>query len=118
MTACQLVSVHLVIKNAVGKVHSTVSGEEAIVWHFATLELGGRYRVARSKRPTAKFMSGAGEFVYQSCTRFQSSHYENDLPGSIEGYFTIVEGSIERPTGPQFQMTCPKFSITVPDIVF
>eukprot|EP00877_Chromochloris_zofingiensis_P002405 jgi/Chrzof1/12165/Cz06g23150.t1 len=110
LTACQLVSRHWVIRNAAGEVENTVSGE-GVVGYFPILELGGRYRV--NDLQTEELVSGKGEFVYQSCTSLQ-----NEMSGSMEGYFTFAEGTIARPTGPHFQVTCPKFNITVPHIVF
>lgn len=50
-------------------------------------------------------------FVYQSCT-------ECEVPGTMEGGFTFVEGSIARPTGPEFFVRCPLFRLERPEYVF
>lgn len=50
-------------------------------------------------------------FVYQSCT---ACH----VPGTMEGGFTFVEGSIARPTGPEFFVCCPLFRLERPEYVF
>lgn len=43
-------------------------------------------------------LAGGTPFVYQSCTQMvQSRSY-------MEGFFTFVEGTIQAPTGPQFDV--------------
>ena len=42
--------------------------------------------------------AGAPTFEYQSCTQ------QKEDEGFMEGYFTFVEGTIARPTGPEFNV--------------
>ena len=50
-------------------------------------------------------------FVYESCTAVTP-------PGTMEGGFTFVEGSIAAPTGPDFFVRCPLFRLEKPEYVF
>lgn len=56
---------------------------------------------------------GGPEFVYQSCTQIQ------EVEGSsMEGHFTFVEGSLQEPAGPEFEVECKQFRLDVPSIIF
>lgn len=44
-------------------------------------------------------VAGGEEFVYQSCTYCST----NSPGGSMDGYFTFVEGTIRRQTGPSIR---------------
>ena len=50
-------------------------------------------------------------FTYQSCTGCKT-------PGTMEGGFTFVEGSIAHPTGPDFFVRCPLFRLEQPEYMF
>eukprot|EP01024_Parvocaulis_polyphysoides_P024955 TRINITY_DN2276_c0_g1_i2.p1 TRINITY_DN2276_c0_g1~~TRINITY_DN2276_c0_g1_i2.p1 ORF type:complete len:418 (-),score=33.97 TRINITY_DN2276_c0_g1_i2:395-1648(-) len=52
------------------------------------------------------------EFVYQS-----ASHQSKD-GGYMYGQFTFVEGTKFHPTGPEFQVECPKFELKIPDYFY
>ncbi len=58
-------------------------------------------------------LPGAPEFVYQSCTR-QAPGKE----GVMEGEFKFVEGTIERPSGGEFDVMCPRFKLARPEYLF
>lgn len=52
------------------------------------------------------------EFVYQSCT------YQKAARGSMEGSFEFVEGVMDAPTGPTWDVLCPNFKLEIPDYIF
>lgn len=51
-------------------------------------------------------------FEYQSCT------HQQEPEGFMEGHFRFVEGSLAQPTGPEFDVQCPKFTLCVPEYIF
>jgi uncharacterized protein affecting Mg2+/Co2+ transport len=51
-------------------------------------------------------------FAYQSCTHART------VPGSMRGHFSFVTGSLERPSGPEFEVTVPAFALTVPEFIY
>ncbi len=55
---------------------------------------------------------GEPEFVYQSCTN------QPETKGSMEGDFLFVEGSIRTPTGPEWEVECPRFILEVPEFIY
>eukprot|EP00884_Botryococcus_braunii_P005847 jgi/Botrbrau1/15263/Bobra.0382s0005.1 len=89
VTEVQLLRRHWVIRDADGDEH-VVDGE-AVVGHYPHLRMGGE------------------EFRYQSCTQ------QGSKTGSMEGYFTFMEGSIQRPTSSEFRVICPRFQLNVPE---
>ncbi len=44
--------------------------------------------------------------------------YQEEPEGFMEGHFTFVDGSIAQPTGPEFDVQCPKFNLCLPDYIF
>eukprot|EP01025_Chloroclados_australasicus_P023571 TRINITY_DN23863_c1_g1_i1.p1 TRINITY_DN23863_c1_g1~~TRINITY_DN23863_c1_g1_i1.p1 ORF type:complete len:423 (-),score=30.10 TRINITY_DN23863_c1_g1_i1:427-1695(-) len=52
------------------------------------------------------------EFVYQSCTMARESG------GYMYGTFTFVQGTIAQPTGPKFEVECPRFDLNIPEFVY
>mmetsp|Transcript_7207 Transcript_7207/g.15734 ORF Transcript_7207/g.15734 Transcript_7207/m.15734 type:complete len:446 (+) Transcript_7207:122-1459(+) len=93
LDSCQLMTRHWIIRNAEGEEIDEVRGE-AVVGKFPLL------------RP------GEPEFVYQSCTNQQAAR------GYMEGDFTFVEGNIAKPTGPEWDVVCPRFVLEVPNFIF
>lgn len=93
VSRCQLMSRHWVIRDERGEVADEVRGEGVI----------GKYPLLEPDGP---------EFVYQSCT-FQAA-----TRGSMEGGFTFVEGSIERPRGGTFEAACPQFHLMIPAYIY
>ena len=57
-------------------------------------------------------VAGGPPFVYQSCTKMANT------PGRMEGSFTFVEGTIARPTGPEFEAACAPFTLAKQDYIF
>ncbi|KAK3031893.1 hypothetical protein RJ639_035203 [Escallonia herrerae] len=55
---------------------------------------------------------GDNEFVYESCTPLRSS------PGSVEGSFTFVPGSLADPKGGAFRVEVARFPLQFPDYIF
>ncbi|CAL8471143.1 g10685 [Coccomyxa elongata] len=93
LSSVQLRSRHWVIRNAASQVEHVVNGEAVI----------GEY-------PHLTF--GEPSFEYQSCT------HQEEPEGFMEGHFRFVEGSLAQPTGPEFDVHCPKFKLYVPDYIF
>ncbi|BDA45267.1 F-box only protein 3 [Coccomyxa sp. Obi] len=93
LASVQLRSRHWVIRNAAGQVEHVVNGEAVI----------GEY-------PHLTF--GEPSFEYQSCT------HQQEPEGFMEGHFRFVEGSLAQPTGPEFDVQCPKFRLCMPDYIF
>ncbi|KAK9811705.1 hypothetical protein WJX72_008721 [[Myrmecia] bisecta] len=89
----QLLARHWQILNERGGVENEIRGE-AVVGHYPLLAAGGP------------------DFVYQSCTQ------QGQAIGAMQGDFRFVEGSIARPTGPEFDVLCPKFMLQAPDYIF
>ena len=56
--------------------------------------------------------AGGEEFSYQSCT------HQRDAVGSMEGDFSFVEGSLQQPAGPGFDVLCAPFRLDVPEMFF
>eukprot|EP01023_Acetabularia_acetabulum_P021037 TRINITY_DN21002_c0_g1_i1.p1 TRINITY_DN21002_c0_g1~~TRINITY_DN21002_c0_g1_i1.p1 ORF type:complete len:444 (-),score=45.48 TRINITY_DN21002_c0_g1_i1:367-1593(-) len=52
------------------------------------------------------------EFVYQSCTDQKKNG------GYMYGHFDFIQGTIDRPTGPMFQVQCPKFDLIIPQYIY
>lgn len=99
LECCQLMTRHWVIRDCDGAITNQVRGEAVI----------GKYPLLRA---------GGPEFVYQSCTAQSSSEVEPGRPGSMEGDFQFVEGTMQRPTGPTWPVICPRFQLALPDFVY
>jgi len=54
---------------------------------------------------------GAPPVVYQSCTSMDA------IPGSMQGSFSFWEGTIDSPTGPQFDVKCAAFRLDLPEFI-
>lgn len=50
--------------------------------------------------------------MYQSCTQ------QEERRGAMEGDFLFVEGSIKQPTGPEWEVICPRFVLEVPQFIY
>ncbi|GAX81072.1 hypothetical protein CEUSTIGMA_g8507.t1 [Chlamydomonas eustigma] len=94
ITSCQLMTRHWIIRDADLGVVGEVRGE-AVVGKFPLLTL---------KEP---------DFVYQSCTNLK-----NGPRGFMEGSFRFVEGSIREPTGAQWEVECPRFTLEVSQFMY
>lgn len=92
LPSVQLRSRHWVIRDASGAVESEVRGE-AVVGMYPLL------------------IAGEPRFAYQSCT------HQKAASGSMEGNFKFVEGSLSQP-GREFDVSCARFNLVVPDVVF
>eukprot|EP01024_Parvocaulis_polyphysoides_P013477 TRINITY_DN15269_c0_g4_i2.p1 TRINITY_DN15269_c0_g4~~TRINITY_DN15269_c0_g4_i2.p1 ORF type:complete len:342 (-),score=18.81 TRINITY_DN15269_c0_g4_i2:146-1057(-) len=93
---------------------------------FKSAQLVNRFwTIVNSENEAPKFVEGPGvigehpivsmdreEFVYQSCT-FQSKN-----GGYMYGHFDFIQGTMDRPTGPLFQVECPRFDLLVPQFIF
>ncbi|KAK2970925.1 hypothetical protein RJ640_021178 [Escallonia rubra] len=90
--SCQLYWRHWIIR-AHDNVESDVNGE-AVIGKFPLLSPGDK------------------EFVYESCTPLRSS------PGSVEGSFTFVPGSLADPKGGAFRVEVARFPLQFPDYIF
>ncbi|KAG1659640.1 hypothetical protein FOA52_010223 [Chlamydomonas sp. UWO 241] len=95
LASCQLLSRNWVIRDGDAQVVAVASGEGVI----------GMYPTLRPGEP---------EFVYQSCTM----QAPNQLPGSMDGSFEFVEGTIRQPCGERWEVACPRFELRLPDFVF
>jgi len=91
MTSAQLKTRQWIITDRTGK-KTEVKGE-AVIGEYPLLRAGGE------------------PFVYQSCTGC-------DTPGTMEGGFMFVEGSIASPTGREFFADCPLFRLCDPGFIF
>ncbi|CAK0782349.1 hypothetical protein CVIRNUC_005643 [Coccomyxa viridis] len=92
--SAQLLSRHWVILDERGACTNTIEGEAVI----------GKYPHLTHAKPS---------FEYQSCTNLGMGK-----SGSMAGHFTFVEGSIAHPTGPEFNVQCPRFYQVLPDWIF
>ncbi|XP_076904065.1 F-box protein SKIP16-like [Bidens hawaiensis] len=90
--SCQLYWRHWIIKSG-DDVVADPNGEGVI----------GQYPLLRP---------GQKEFVYESCTTCPAS------PGSIEGYFTFIPGSLTESKGAPFEVEVPRFPLVLPDYIF
>nr|XP_043628167.1 F-box protein SKIP16 [Erigeron canadensis] len=90
--SCQLYRRHWIIKTN-DQVVDDVDGEAVI----------GQYPL---------LCPGEKEFVYESCTTSAAS------PGSIEGSFTFIPGSLTHPRGDPFEVEVAKFPLVLPDYIF
>lgn len=91
-SSCQLQSRHWIIR-ANDTVVSDVCGEAVI----------GKYPLLSPNGP---------EFVYESCSPMPA------YPGSIEGSFTFVPGSLKAPRGRPFEVQVAPFILEVPGYIF
>lgn len=90
--SCQLYERHWIIR-ANDTIVGNVDGEAVI----------GQYPLLRP---------GEEEFVYESCSPLPES------PGSIEGHFTFVPGSLVDRKGGPFEVQVGRFPLQLPDYVF
>lgn len=93
VTSVQLQTRHWIIRDQNGEVTEDVAGDGVI----------GRYPI---------LVPGCVPFVYQSCT------HQEQPKGSMEGSFRFVEGTSRHPTGPVFDVECPRFLLEKPEYVF
>lgn len=56
--------------------------------------------------------AGQGEFRYQSCT------HQETVYGSMEGAFTFAPGTLAEPKGRDFDATCARFPLDVPEFIY
>jgi len=94
MTSVQLQTRHWIIRDQNGLPVDEVQGD-GVIGKFPILTPGGP------------------EFIYQSCT-----HLENGDRGFMDGYFRFVEGTNRNPTGPIFDVICPRFRLEVPPFLY
>uniref|UniRef100_A0A7S0S907 ApaG domain-containing protein n=1 Tax=Mantoniella antarctica TaxID=81844 RepID=A0A7S0S907_9CHLO len=99
LTSVQLKSRMWIITDCDGHEHETMG--DAVIGLYPLL------KAATSGGPEV----ASPPFVYQSCTACK-------LPGTMEGGFNFVEGSISQPTGPGFFVQCPLFRLEYPDYLF
>jgi uncharacterized protein affecting Mg2+/Co2+ transport len=93
-SSCQLVSRRWVQRDVTGfKVGDPVVGDGVI----------GKYPI---------LVPGASEFAYCSCTHAETNGQ------TMGGGFTFVEGSIMQPSGPRFEVRCPRMVLRVLDYVY
>jgi F-box protein 3 len=64
----------------------------------------GQFPLLRAGEPEA--------FVYTSCTP------QDARRGFMDGTFRFVEGSIQCPSGPEWEVACPRFKLEVPTFVY
>mmetsp|Transcript_29991 Transcript_29991/g.76373 ORF Transcript_29991/g.76373 Transcript_29991/m.76373 type:complete len:579 (-) Transcript_29991:483-2219(-) len=93
LPSAQLMARHWVIRDGAGAMVDEIRGE-AVIGKYPLLAAGGP------------------EFVYQSCT------HQPGPAGSMEGDFKFVEGSIQAPSGSEWDVECPRFDLAIPDFIF
>ena len=72
----------------------SVWGGEAVVGNYPILVAGGK------------------PFIYQSATS------EKTARSFMEGFFNFVEGTIAHPEGPEFNVECARFELSLPEVLF
>lgn len=93
--------------------------------HYSSCQLYSRHWIIRSKDNVVSEVNGEAvigqypfltpgkeEFVYESCTPLYES------PGSVEGHFTFVPGSLGKPEGKQFNVRVAPFPLEAPGYIF